>query len=185
MSEGLSLNDAQREQLAGQGVVQDPDGSFHSGSGRPVEAGVAATMLAKAGITPGQFHRGYIAPGHQAEHAAGIGGIPQVDRSGSAPAEPGDFVRGWLSADHQRPDPGDSVNNPVPPGSDGAGLYASASGAYNSNRAKSIANHVAMTGEDAARPAVPQWRPRADLGAANLPTPMTIAASAMAPGERR
>ena len=100
------------------------------------------------------------------------------------------FVRrcGGTSADRARSGFGQASSKlagGTSPGSDGAGLYASASGAYNSNRAKSIANHVAMTGEDATRPAVPQWRPRADLGAANLPTPMTIAANAMAPGERR
>ncbi len=84
----LSLNDAEREHLSALGVGQAPDGTLRSASGREVSAATAVALLQKAavsqqaerGIRPGDFRRGYLTEGHQAQHAQGIGGVPSVQQ---------------------------------------------------------------------------------------------------------
>ena len=124
----LSLSDAERDHLASLGVVADEHGFLRSASGREIPAGVAASMLTahpQGSIQPGDFQRGYLRDGHQAEHAQGIGGVPSTAQgAGSRPAAevgkgvtPGQFQRPYLAPGHQADSPavpGHQSTEPMP-----------------------------------------------------------------------
>jgi len=88
-SVGLSLTSAQREHLASMGVSVTANG-LRSASGAPVSVGLAVAMLAKGpgpsheGVRAGDFQRGYLTAGHQAQHAQGIGGAPFLAQGAGA-----------------------------------------------------------------------------------------------------
>lgn len=108
----LSLSAAERAHLAGLGVTADERGVLRS-SGREVDPGIAAAMLAKArdprtgrfsggeGIRSGSFQRPYLAEGHQAQAAHGVGGVPFMERGAQPRPDAGD---GLTAADAVKDD---------------------------------------------------------------------------------
>ena len=139
---------------------------------------------AKGSVMPGRFQRGYLTGGHEANSPAVTGHQAVVPMPMSDPAEPSQFARGALCAEHERVSPGDAgPSNPVPPGSPGSVLYGNAAAGYNHNREQHSADHSAMTGMIASRPAMQSYAPPADMRAASVPQHMTLGASKPAPGE--
>lgn len=128
---------------------------------------------------PGSFRRGYISTGHaplSAEHGAPPVRVPPATHT----PEAGDFDRGDLTADHQRPSPGDSPSN-APVQSTGTGaasaMYRDAAKTAATNAMRALHDHVANC--------YPNMCPLADTGAGisdmrttSIPTPVANPARA-------
>lgn len=132
-----------------------------------------------------QFHRRYLARDHQADSPANTGHANTPHIPGSRPAEPQDARRGYLTAGHAAPSPGDRPpDNPHPAGTPGRDVYGTAAASYNANRAQARADQPMPTGGISSQPATAQWVPPASLGATEVPHPAVVTASRPAPGER-
>lgn len=222
---GLSLSDANRLALAQAGVGEGPDGSLRSSGGAIVSPGVAAALISRgdslgkaqaqpvtSGISPDQFHRGYITAGHASDSPANgpRGVIPEPPEGGGRSAslcttpdpddggpgegdgvekvvEPEHIHRSYLQAGHAAPSPDDAGdNNPAAPvtGS-GHAMHEHAVSDYSGNVARAATSHVSPSQACEARPATAQWSPRPGMRANAVPQPVNPGhLTGHAPGER-
>jgi hypothetical protein len=196
----IEWTEAELARLAEQKVAKAPDGSLRNGRDEPVSDGLACILLAHESgthpVSPGDYQRPYLQPGHSANSPAnrrtalpvpppdpatgGRSTTPPDDCDGVEKVAPGfrqvepeAFARGPLIAGHETPSPGDrGDNNPVLPGTaSGHEVYGHAAEAFNANVAAARAQHVMPSQACTAEHATSRWSPSPDLGARNVPVP--------------
>lgn len=126
-------------------------------------------VMAK-GMVPDRFMRGYLTQGHAAQSpsvadARGTTAIPD-----SGPAEPEDFGRRYPAAGHATPSPANRPpNNPNPPGSSAAAVYASGARACTENQTLSRTEHVMPSGSVVSTTAASRMAVPSDMRASDVP----------------